>query len=198
MYPLKLDKGQAASRYGKEFVRAMMKTQDVIYIDETQDEKALLAKAIREGHVRPFFLDWVYVVSNGGSFIKVGRSNWPKSRFTSLQTGTPHPLKLEAAGAFRGYSAAGPEKEIHRQLTKAGIDRRNEWFECSPATAKAALRKVCASYRGTMNLSKEYDFSVSIFPYFRATHIKEHPRLVDDAERKRGEIEWVMKALDAA
>ena len=56
--------------------------------------------------------------------VKVGRSKDVESRLESLQTGSPHRLKLLAFFKDRGDQ----EKIIHRMLKRYTLHMQGEWF----------------------------------------------------------------------
>ena len=55
---------------------------------------------------------------------KIGKTNDPEGRLQSLQTASPHKLKL--LHAFRADNAAAAEEELHRLLHSKRLE--GEWF----------------------------------------------------------------------
>lgn len=73
--------------------------------------------------------DYVYLIRAGRTHqYKIGKSNDPQGRLQSLQTASPHKLKL--VHTFRADNAAAAEEALHALLH----DRRSEgeWFRLTP------------------------------------------------------------------
>jgi hypothetical protein len=69
--------------------------------------------------------DYVYVIRAGRTdWYKIGKTNDPEGRLQSLQTGSPHKLKL--LHAFRADNATAAEEELHRLLHGKRLE--GEWF----------------------------------------------------------------------
>lgn len=194
MYPLKLDRGQAASRYGKSFVNMMMRESPVIMVSREQDRMALTMKAIRENRITPFDLEWVYVIHDGNGMSKVGRSHTPRSRFNNLSCGSPVPLHFHGALVFGHGGPAVCEKAMHRKLQADGKHRKGEWFEVCPAEAFKMLRGMAPQYNGTADLVATFDTHDKLMPIFEVMAVNDQPRVIR-SRRAREEMLWVIERV---
>lgn len=74
---------------------------------------------------RPIF---VYVIGVESGPVKVGISNAPRARLSSIQTGCPYPLSLLHEQAFSSRDEAAREErifhDVHRDVRLVG-----EWFD---------------------------------------------------------------------
>lgn len=194
-YPLKLDRGQARSRYGAPFVSMMMRDQTTIVMDERQDWVAMRIKAIREGHITPFEYEWVYVVHNGMGRCKVGRSFYPRTRFNALNSSSPVPLQFHGAMIFGGRGGAATcEKAVHRKLSAMGRHSKGEWFDVDCAEALSLVQEAGVKSNGTSNLSGAFAQFEEIMPIFKAMAADDEPRRIK-ADKCRAEFLWVMSNI---
>lgn len=197
MYPMKLDRGQAASRYGKAFVKMMMRESPVIMMDERQDVLALRVKAVRENRITPYENEWVYVIHNGCGMSKIGRSYHPRSRFRALSSSSPMELHFYGAAVFGHGGAAICEKAVHRHLAASGHHRKGEWFEVAPGEAFAAVRQMAPKSSGTLDFAGVKQRADDLFPLFEVMTIKDDEPRVIRARKARDEFDWVVSAMDA-
>lgn len=65
---------------------------------------------------------WIYFISCGDSLVKIGKATNVANRFHSLQTGSPHELKLLAAIRTEERE----EKKLHEHFKEQ--KERGEWF----------------------------------------------------------------------
>ncbi len=80
--------------------------------------------------------DFVYVVDGGQGLVKIGVSTDPTARLVTLQTGSPHRLRLAFTAPTFGH-AFEIEQEAHAIL--AAQRANGEWFAVSSDLAIAAL-----------------------------------------------------------
>ncbi|MDB4741414.1 GIY-YIG nuclease family protein [bacterium] len=87
---------------------------------------------------------WVYVLSNPSipNKVKVGTTkNRPEDRAKGLyKTGVPTPFKVETAMLFAN-KAEQIEHKTHDILSRAGVPRNKEFFECDARDAAEAILK---------------------------------------------------------
>ena len=77
---------------------------------------------------------FVYIIAATGlDLVKIGFSQTPHSRLSTLQTGSP--VELELVATWQGTER--DEREIHRVL--AEFRTKREWFSLSPAEASRRL-----------------------------------------------------------
>ena len=70
----------------------------------------------------------LYVIqSHVTGAVKIGRSSDPERRLLSLQTGSPHRLRLLASYEGRGEE----ERNLHRLLRRFRLKQEGEWFAAS-------------------------------------------------------------------
>jgi hypothetical protein len=95
--------------------------------------------------------NYVYLIRMGRTqFYKIGKSNDPRGRLTSLQTGSPQ--KLTLIHTFRADNASAAEEALHRvfhQQRNAG-----EWFKLSPAH-KDKLVTILEYRNGLFNIGNQ-------------------------------------------
>ena len=195
MYPIKLDRGQAASRYGKPFVSAMMRDTYTVTMDEKQDRIALQVKAIRDEHVTPFVNEWVYVIHDGGHRTKVGRTYSPRSRYNSLCSNSPVALHFHGALVFGHGGAAVCEKAVHRKLSAAGHHSKGEWFDTPPDYAFSIVKQLAPKSLGVTDLRGAYDRCEAMMPIFESIARDDEPRIIK-ARKGREDFKWVMQHLE--
>jgi len=78
----------------------------------------------------------VYAIYHPDGFVKVGKSDNPRQRFSSLQSGSPYELELYALLAVDGDSET-TEKAIQECLSQHHV--RGEWFKMSKSHLKAVF-----------------------------------------------------------
>lgn len=69
----------------------------------------------------------LYIISNHKGQVKIGISKHPEKRLKQLQTGNPHPLKLEGVFHVEDYY----EKRLHYLLRNFKARHKGEWFNIS-------------------------------------------------------------------
>ena len=196
MYPLKLDRGQAASRYGKTFVKMMMRESPIIFMEERQDIMALRAKAMRENRITPYHNEWVYVIHNGQGLTKIGRSYMPRQRFSALCAGALMDLYFFGAVVFGHGGAPICEKAAHRRLKEDGHHKKGEWFEISPQDAFRLVKTIAPKSLGTTDLAGVKSRADELFPLFEAMTMKEDEPRVLRARKARDEFNWVVAQMN--
>lgn len=86
-------------------------------------------------------MKYIYVITCGSAFIKVGVALNPSKRLKDLQTGAPLKLRLfdmvKIATARQAYKY---ENEVHRRLARFASE--GEWFRCKPEDAMAIITAV--------------------------------------------------------
>ena len=87
---------------------------------------------------------WVYVLSNPSipNKVKVGTTQKrPEERAKDLcSTGVPTPFKIETAMLFAN-KAEQIEQKTHDVLTRAGIPKNKEFFDCDASIAAGSILK---------------------------------------------------------
>ncbi len=77
--------------------------------------------------------DYVYLIRMGRTnFYKIGKSNDPKGRLASMQTASPHKLKI--VHVFKADNAAAAEESLHHRLH--GVRQAGEWFKLTDEQQK--------------------------------------------------------------
>lgn len=85
----------------------------------------------------------VYVVGNEhAGAVKIGIAIDVQKRMASLQTGSPHPLRLHSALYTGRRQARHLEKLVHDKLKECEVHLNGEWFDVDPVDAAAVLKKV--------------------------------------------------------
>lgn len=77
-----------------------------------------------------------YVIRGTHGYVKIGSSNDPYGRLSSLQTGSPFPLDVVSTVPV-AYDAAEIEHAAHDLLDRHRV--LNEWFAVTPEIATAAI-----------------------------------------------------------
>lgn len=196
MYPIKLDKGQAASRYGKPFVASMMRDRNQVLMTEDQDRLALRVKAVRDGWIVPFRYEWVYVIHDGNGITKVGRSYTPRKRLLGIQTSTPMDLHFYAAAVFGRGGAPSCEVDAHRHLKTKGCHKRGEWFEVQPGEAFEYIKSVAQKHGGTTELDRHHADQLELWQIFQIIR-KDDRSILEAAAEAKAELEWVQSEMKA-
>jgi Meiotically up-regulated gene 113 len=84
-----------------------------------------------------------YVIAGNHGLVKIGMSTNPEARLATLQTGSPHKLRLAYVLATN-IDAAQIEGEVHRILDKNRC--AGEWFDVTPQRAEEVVNSVCDSF----------------------------------------------------
>lgn len=88
-------------------------------------------------------MKYIYVITCGSEFLKVGVAVDPSKRLKELQTGAPLRLRLyQAIKIDTAKLAYKYEKAVHRQL--APFATAGEWFKVAPPIAVEAITFVIA------------------------------------------------------
>jgi len=113
------------------------------------DDHLAMRKATRQatpwkGHV--------YVLVNPAmpGLVKVGfTSRPPNERLKELNSATGVPAPFEMAGSVWSRNGMAVEAKVHRLLDAKRINRKREFFRCSPAEALAAAGKAAKEVPGS-------------------------------------------------
>ena len=84
---------------------------------------------------------YIYVISGGEIYVKIGTSNHVGKRMRALTTGSPFELSIFDSIKLRSKAQANKhEREIHAKL--APLRARGEWFTIEPKHAMATVLDV--------------------------------------------------------
>lgn len=92
----------------------------------------------------------IYVIGPTEGPYKIGYSGNPRSRLSSLQTGTTQSLLIHYEEEAETSKAVVIEKLIHRQLAHKKI--RGEWFDVTLEDAIAEVKYAFIRWEGEENL----------------------------------------------
>ncbi len=70
---------------------------------------------------------YIYIIHDGENNVKIGKSDNPKKRVKSLQTGHPKNLEVLKTFSVPKSKVFKIEKECHRKLNTS-YEKRGEWF----------------------------------------------------------------------
>lgn len=129
MKPAKtISRDQAALHFGEDFVRIMMRGKAELVMTPSQLILAEKWKLIKDQKFTPFAYEYVYLIENGRGHFKVGLTRIPRSRLSSLGTGSVDKLKLVGIFVVSGQEGRNVERGIHAELKRKGIHEKGEWF----------------------------------------------------------------------
>ena len=80
----------------------------------------------------------LYIITNPAinGWVKVGMTNQPETRISTLNTGSPFDYEI----AHQLPLTSGiQDKDLHKTLTNAGIEKRREWFKVAANDALELL-----------------------------------------------------------
>lgn len=87
-------------------------------------------------------MGFIYAISAPNGLVKIGRAANPRDRFSTIQCGSPLPLKLEFSVDVNDDVSA--ERVLHRRLRP--LRHHGEWFEISVPEAQFYLEVVCRQF----------------------------------------------------
>lgn len=194
MLEMRLNKREAREKFGQKFVEIMMGKRDRIVLNEKQVILAQKWKLLYEGHFRPFSYTYVYLVSDGGGASKVGFTNAPKDRLSSLQIGNAKDLTLDHAFTFRGGTGRNAEKACHRMLKANDAHIKGEWFKTSEVNRRVP-EYIKANYAASiLDLDAAWQGSEEIMPLARKALGGDEPAM-NRIESDRANFLWLAGVL---
>jgi hypothetical protein len=100
--------------------------RDIPLEEQERERERTVARFKEQLQMEQYSRNFIYFVQTGDGPIKIGITDDLQSRLTSLQTGSPYPLKLLT------YISGGMamEKKLHEMFRKSNIG--GEWFSPSP------------------------------------------------------------------
>jgi hypothetical protein len=100
--------------------------------------------------------DYVYLIRAGRrKLYKIGKTNDPQDRLTSLQTASPDKLKL--VHTFKADNASAAEESLHAALQNKRI--QGEWFQLSDKQQNSISNVI--EYKNNKFVTKDGDLSAS-------------------------------------
>lgn len=191
-----LTRGQAADKYGPEFVRMLMRGKKEIQIGPQQRILLEKWKLIRKLKFAPFAYEYVYVVSNGDREFKVGVTYAPRNRLTSLKTGTTADLKIVGLFVVGGQQGRNLERGIHAEYKRRGRHVRGEWFSGKAEDEIASIADFAkANYsHGLVSLSQAWGGCEPLVDLYVAAHVNT-PHAVD-VKKCRSEFLWIVEQAE--
>lgn len=86
---------------------------------------------------------YVYVLTNPAmpGLVKIGRTRRdPVTRLAEINSATGVPVPFELVGAVKSKDAVALEREIHSRLAPSRVNRKREFFRCSPRKATSEAK----------------------------------------------------------
>jgi hypothetical protein len=119
-------------RNSKTPVSVICKTHGTFYVKPSFHLMGQGCPTCSPGGYNPTKPGFVYALkSHCGTMMKIGITNNPDKRYSSLSSSTPFQFSIEACAAVPGQSAQAIEGAIHKMLKKSGLSGFNgssEWF----------------------------------------------------------------------
>ena len=112
-----------------EYIKKLKNTNPLVQKLRDEDRKIYEESDNKQSKLTPGF---VYVMSHPlmSPWIKIGHTRNPDRRLSTYNTGCPkREYKLEGYEYFEDRKEV--ENNIHSRLDDEGIQRKNEWFNCS-------------------------------------------------------------------
>lgn len=186
-----LSREDAQQRYGEEFVAWIMRGKDSIAL--TPEKQVLIEKwkMMREQKLMPFAYEYIYLISNGRGDFKVGVTRSPKTRVSTLKTGTSDDLTLLGLFIVGGQAARNIERAIHTALKSEGAHVSGEWFRGDTPKRIAWIVDFAESRYGKhlVSLSEAYEGCEPIWRLYAAANWMTQE--ADMCEKARKDFLWV-------
>lgn len=191
-----ITKEQAEREYGENFVEIMMKGKNTLEVTSAQRVQLEKYKLMQRLKFIPFNYEYVYLISSDSGAFKIGVTSMPSNRLSSIQTGSPDNLNLEALAIIGGGYGRNVERAMQTHLRSMERHIRGEWFK---AFTEKDVRLFCdfignryASY--VLSMSEAFEGCAPLLPLFRAIH--RNTSWMETADKYEAQFMWVINKAE--